>query len=42
MCTIFRKIGRRNAKDEEALEKFESVLGTKPELDKAAVISYSK
>ncbi|KAK2434894.1 hypothetical protein QL285_020000 [Trifolium repens] len=42
MCTIFRKIGRRNAKDDEALEKFESVLGTKPELDKAAVISYSK
>ncbi|XP_050895632.1 protein MET1, chloroplastic [Lathyrus oleraceus] len=31
----------KNAKYEEALEKFESVLGTKPEPDEAAVASYN-
>jgi len=31
----------RNAKYEEALDKFESVLGTKPELEEAAVASYN-
>nr|AFK44932.1 unknown [Lotus japonicus] len=31
----------RNAKYEEALEKFESVLGWKPEPDEAAVASYN-
>lgn len=31
----------RNAKYEEALEKFESVLGSKPEPDEAAVASYN-
>ncbi|KAK2381289.1 protein MET1, chloroplastic [Trifolium repens] len=41
MYTICQNIGRRNAKYEEALEKFESVLGTKPELDEAAVTSYN-
>jgi hypothetical protein len=31
----------RNAKYEEALEKFESVLGSKPEPEEAAVASYN-
>lgn len=31
----------RSGKYEEALEKFESVLGSKPELDEASVASYN-
>lgn len=34
MCT-------RNGKYEEALEKFESVLGSKPEADESSVASYN-
>ncbi|CAI8618821.1 unnamed protein product [Vicia faba] len=38
---VCEAIRERNAKYEEALERFESVLGTKQEPDEAAVASYN-